>query len=338
MGLTPRQRASPQLRYGQNVTKLLLSVFTLGSLITTSFASSGMAAGSPVKTNTIFHAFNWRLSPLVIARREEWKKAQHDTHKKEHLMHQLDTKFKPLDRTDFHPWKDMMGEDWDNEHRFDGWGAGEWSDLKATPKVMKLHTDHIDDLLACGVRGFRFDAAKHIAPETMKRYVDHIVSVCPEAFVYFEVLSDSMQMHALSTPTAPTTDFPLCYALRKVARGETCTSKLLDLPTVSSDSIRFVRNHDTIMNHDFDRSHGYRKTDPACALAWVFLLSFGGGSALVLLFNHTVASTGAPASSTSREHVLRSPSPGATKEGTGGAEAQGARDDADELEELAGVL
>ena len=41
-------------------------------------------------------------------------------------MKELDNRFKPLTRDDFHPWKDMMGADWDNEHRFDGWGAGEW--------------------------------------------------------------------------------------------------------------------------------------------------------------------------------------------------------------------
>jgi len=44
-------------------------------------------------------------------------------------MNELDKRFKPLTRDDFHPWKDMMGADWDNEHRFDGWGAGEWCEL-----------------------------------------------------------------------------------------------------------------------------------------------------------------------------------------------------------------
>jgi hypothetical protein len=155
------------------------------------------------------------------------------------------------------------------------------SDLKPTPKVIDLHKRHIDDLLQCGVEGFRFDAAKHIRPETLRTYVEHIKRGSPNAFVYFEVLSGNMDMQSISTPTAATTDFPYCYALRAVVRGESPMSTLRNLPTVSCDSVRFVRNHDTIMNHDFARSHGYKHDDPCCAIAWVFMLTSGGGSALV---------------------------------------------------------
>ena len=62
-------------------------------------------------------------------------------------------------------------------------------------------------------------------------------------------------------------------------------------------------------------------------------------SAQVLFFNHTVStasSPGAPAPSSSRERMLRSPSP--EGEGAARGEAQVVRDDALELEDLAGVI
>jgi glycosidase len=56
----------PNLLYGRNVgTLMLVAVATLGSAMRAAGAGAGMAAGSPVKTHTIFHAFNWRLGSVV---------------------------------------------------------------------------------------------------------------------------------------------------------------------------------------------------------------------------------------------------------------------------------
>lgn len=44
----------------------------------------------------------------VVARRSEWLKAQKDPRFMEELLQRLDHRFRPLDRTDFHPWKDMI--------------------------------------------------------------------------------------------------------------------------------------------------------------------------------------------------------------------------------------
>jgi len=215
----------------------------------------------------------------VVAHRGEWQRAQKDHRYNEELLHRLDTRFPGLDREDFHPWKDMMGDDWDNENRFEGWGAGEWSDLKATEKVLLRHQRHLDILIEAGVKGFRFDAAKHIRPRTLKAYVDYIRQMCPDAYIYLEVLSDDPEQHAPFLGWADTTDFQYCFGLREAFHQ----NPIVEPPDVPDrdDNVLFVRNHDTIQNHDFAQSHGYHVRDPKLPMAWVMLLAQPKGTVLV---------------------------------------------------------
>eukprot|EP00960_Hanusia_phi_P036842 752556-Hanusia_phi.AAC.1 len=217
----------------------------------------------------------------VVASREEWLKSEKDARHRENLLKRLEERFAPLTRSDFHPWKDCSRDpDWDNENRFEGWGAGEWSDLKPTEKVLDIHKRHLDDLLSAGVRGFRFDAAKHIRPSTLKIYVDHIRARQPDCFVYFEVLSGDPKMHAETMSIAKSTDFLLCWRLRDIILGQ--NSRMLhDLPELSPYSIRFARNHDTIMNQEMAHSMGYRRDDHRCILAWVIIMAIDTGTVLV---------------------------------------------------------
>ena len=165
----------------------------------------------------------------VVASRHEWQRAQKDKGYHEELLRRLDDRFKPLDRHDFNPWKDMMDDDWDNENRFEGWGAGEWADLKPTEKVLGRHKQHLDILVECGVRGFRFDAAKHIRPETLRIYVDYIRDICPDAYIYLEVLSSDPRQHAFFDGWADTTDFGYCFALREAMMRCASLSSLLPM-------------------------------------------------------------------------------------------------------------
>jgi len=215
----------------------------------------------------------------VIAHRGDWQRAQRDQRFNEELLHRLDTHFPGLTRDDFHPWKDMMGDDWDNENRFEGWGAGEWSDLKPTEKVLLRHQKHIDMLLEAGVTGFRFDAAKHIRPRTLRAYVDYIRQICKDAYIYLEVLSPDPEQHAPFLGWADTTDFQFCFDLRNALHQQV----FREPPAVPDreDSVLFVRNHDTIQNHDFAQSHGYSPSDPKLSLAWVMLLAHPKGTVLV---------------------------------------------------------
>jgi len=51
---------------------------------------------------------------------------------------------------------------------------------------------------------------------------DYIKSKCPEAYIYFEVLSADAQMHLETTPIATSTDFKLCFKLRDILVLKVC--------------------------------------------------------------------------------------------------------------------
>eukprot|EP00913_Durusdinium_trenchii_P020648 g19390.t1 len=181
----------------------------------------------------------------VVASCEEWRKAQQDERVAtapddglmEILQRRLSQKLGPtFNRDDFQwPWYPLEGDDWDGEQRMEGWGCGEWSELKGgAPKVVSVHNAHVAKLKSCGVSGFRFDAAKHMRPEHIANYVDKA-----DVYAYGEVLSIDPKMQREDTlilplkPQAasardcspgvslttgeqfPTTDFLLAVWLRK---------------------------------------------------------------------------------------------------------------------------
>merc|ERR1719343_991197 len=82
---------------------------------------------------------------------------------------------------------------------------------------------HIEKLQACGVTGFRFDAAKHMRPEHIKHYVAK-----PDVYGFGEVLSVDPAMQAEYTKGSssngdafPTTDFLLpCWLRNFLEKGE----------------------------------------------------------------------------------------------------------------------
>eukprot|EP00802_Teleaulax_amphioxeia_P008637 Tamp_08646.p1 GENE.Tamp_08646~~Tamp_08646.p1 ORF type:complete len:609 (-),score=126.35 Tamp_08646:469-2295(-) len=217
----------------------------------------------------------------TVATSEEWSRAQHHKGFEQELLRRLDERFPPLTRDDFHPWKACRQEDWDNENRFDVWGDGVWCDLKATPRVLDLHKQHVDQLLRCGVRGFRFDAAKHIHPNTLANYASYIRAKCPDAYIYFEVLSADVEMHKETTGIATSTDFDMCLKLRNILVHSHDPRRIATLPLLSNDAVRFARNHDTIHNEHMAREWGYRSDSVVLTLAWVIILAMDGGTVLM---------------------------------------------------------
>lgn len=78
----------------------------------------------------------------VVASCSEWREAQEDHGKLEELKGRLDRTFGPqLDRNDFQwPWVCLEGHKWDDpNYMFEGWGCGEWSELRFSDKVVNLH-------------------------------------------------------------------------------------------------------------------------------------------------------------------------------------------------------
>jgi hypothetical protein len=217
----------------------------------------------------------------TVASSGEWSRAQHDKGFEQELLRRLEQRFAPLTRDDFHPWKPCRQEDWDNENRFDVWGDGVWCDLKPTKRVLDIHKQHVDQLLRCGVKGFRFDAAKHIHPPTLGNYASYIRAKCPDAFIYFEVLSADVSMHEQTIGIATSTDFDLCIKLRDILVHSRDPRHIAQLPMLSYDAVRFARNHDTIHNEAMAQQWGYRSDAAVLTLAWVIILALDGGTVLM---------------------------------------------------------
>jgi len=177
---------------------------------------------------------------IVVAKCEEWRAAQTDPALMEELQQRLDDAVGPgLDRSDFQwPWYPLEGDGWDGPWRMEGWGCGEWSELcGGAPRVVAMHSKHLELLAEAGVSGFRMDAAKHMRPQHLATYgaiaqelvqkhrkTDGKVDDC---YIYGEVLSQEPSMHreyqdgaapSKSSSPLPTTDFRVQPWLRNLLK------------------------------------------------------------------------------------------------------------------------
>ncbi|CAE7937931.1 amyA [Symbiodinium necroappetens] len=224
----------------------------------------------------------------VVASCSEWREAQEDHGKLEELKGRLDRTFGPqLDRNDFQwPWVCLEGHKWDDpNYMFEGWGCGEWSELRFSDKVVNLHLEHLRQLLDCGVSGFRLDAAKHMRPAHVARYVDYVQQ--EGGFVYTEVLSMDRHLHSQYDKLGkgvPSTDFKVAAAIRNAWRCKNAggmVSQLSAAESLGHHSVQFVRNHDTMLN-DGPAICGidWRSAEDA-ALPWAYLIARSEGSVLM---------------------------------------------------------
>jgi hypothetical protein len=228
--------------------------------------------------------FNHMAVPKNL-RRSDWISAEAarvggnpDQMKK--LREELD-KFPHLSAHDFQPWKDMQGTDWDNENRYDSWGNGEWPELIPNKKVLSLHIQHLTQLFNAGVRGFRFDAVKHMRVSHLTHYIEAIRNFPEPCYIYGEVFSADPVMHCEYQSLFPTTDFLFLILLRqKLIDGKPF---LINPKTdfLSSDSIRFGRNHDTVLNPPSLVSGFIFPTTELSMIASCLSLLLKDGSALV---------------------------------------------------------
>ncbi|CAJ1411470.1 unnamed protein product [Effrenium voratum] len=223
----------------------------------------------------------------VVASCQEWQQAQWDGGKMEELQQRLDHTFGPhLNRHDFQwPWICLENEKWDDPHyMFEGWGCGEWSELSCSEKVISQHMGHLQQLLDCGVKGVRLDAAKHMRPQHVGRYVDFVQD--QGGFVYAEVLSMDKQLHSQYEKLGkgvPSTDFALAASLVKAWRQENggqAATQLQAIDHLGSHAVQFVRNHDTMFNEGPICGIDWANAEEA-ALAWAYLIAKNEGSLLI---------------------------------------------------------
>lgn len=156
------------------------------------------------------------------------------------------SEFPGLDRNDFMPWRDMQGEDWDNHNRYEGWGCGDWAELRPTDNVLNRHKQHINILIELGIKGFRFDSVKHMRNEHIAVYVDHIKSKLPDAFIYGEVLSDKSDIINEYCNLFPITDFIVLKKIKMMLLYENCIQ--LQNNDYIHNGVHFAKNHDIAYN------------------------------------------------------------------------------------------
>jgi alpha-amylase len=219
------------------------------------------------------------------ARRSDWLAADAargngDSTAIEKLYDKLNM-FPHLTRQDFAPWRDMQGDDWDNDHRYESWGNGEWPELLPTENVLRIHNQHLRILWDCGVRGIRFDAVKHMRPSHLAEYVKTLRSFGENCWFYGEVFSDNPVMHSEYQFLFPTTDFPFIQKLKSaLARGSMIELNPDNL-FLSQHSIRFGNNHDLACNPKELVSGLLFEKPEYTRLANCLAIVFGGGTGLV---------------------------------------------------------
>jgi alpha-amylase len=228
--------------------------------------------------------FNHMAVPRNL-RRNDWISAEAarvsgDPEPMKKLRRALD-QFPHLSSDDFQPWKDMQGVDWDNDNRYDSWGNGEWPELIPNNKVISLHIQHLTQLFGAGVRGFRFDAVKHMRVPHISHYIEAIRNFSEDCFVYGEVFSGDRAMHQEYQSLFPTTDFPFLIHLREKLIDNTTFTVNSDTDMLSSKSIRFGRNHDTVLNPPALVSGFIFPSPELTLIASCLSLLIGGGSSLV---------------------------------------------------------
>lgn len=222
----------------------------------------------------------------VLFENDVWRKADEKRRNGEpdelfNLYEQAANQLPHLTISDIREWHSMdHGREWDEApYRIIGYGNDEWIDLRPTRNVIEVHKKHLKLLMDSGVRGFRFDAIKHMAPWHFKTYVNYIKSICPEAWIYGEVLSQDESMHKEYQWIAPSTDFHLTQQIHDAFSFGGNLNKLAMPKVLGHFTTRFVRNHDTIKNDGFENFKFSNNID--AQLAWAYLLSISHGTTLV---------------------------------------------------------
>jgi alpha-amylase len=119
---------------------------------------------------------------------------------------------------------------------------------QSKPAVVRAHRGHLKTLMALGIDGFRFDAAKHMSTQVMQDYVAFINQESRgKTWNYLEVIEDKDTDAGVYSGIAAVTDFRLYRAMKK-AFSPGGSLRELRVANAFNDgrSVTFGQNHDTI--------------------------------------------------------------------------------------------
>ena len=127
-------------------------------------------------------------------------------------------------------------------------------DLKTeSPRVRKIAQDYLKKLVALGVDGFRFDAAKHIEPS----FFAAVLAAVPNTYALGEVITRDPRSLP-RTEAIDFYDFPLVATMKEAFKRDGRLSLLKNpasnnLALPGTKAVTFVRNHDIDRGQARDR-------------------------------------------------------------------------------------
>lgn len=192
-----------------------------------------------------------------------------------------DLNFPGLSRKNFHSRCDI---DYSNRDSVVNCWLGDLPDLNQNrTTVQTKQKKHLKKLLKLGIDGFRFDAAKHMPPDIVKKYIHYIDKESKgTTWNYLEVIEDYGTNPEDYTWIAAVTDFLLYNSMKDVfSFGGDLRS--LKAPKAVDDprSVTFGRNHDNIRELNVNAINPYSdRTDAYLATAYV--LARERGTPLIL--------------------------------------------------------
>jgi alpha-amylase len=198
--------------------------------------------------------------------------------------------FPGIDHTNFHAQCPISYTDGNRMTELNCWlgGNGDLPDLdQEKPPVQAAHLGHLERLLALGIDGFRFDAAKHMPADALKRYVDFANQRSGgKAWNYLEVIEDGDTRASDYNSIAAVTDFVL-YGSMKAAFSFGGDVRSLRVPVAVDDSrsVTFGRTHDNIRELNAEAINPYDDRTDAL-LATTYVLARERGTPLVLSWDN----------------------------------------------------
>ncbi len=206
-----------------------------------------------------------------------------------------DLRFPQLGAANFHPQCAIDYADGNRDTELNCWlGASPTSrglpDLDVSrAAVQEVQKAHLRKLLDLGVDGFRFDAAKHLPADVLRRYLTFVDGRRRDGWNYLEVIEDTDTKAEHYSGVAAVTDFVLYRALKRAFTfGGDLRSLRVAEAVPDARSTTFGRNHDNIREIQANPIDPYDdRTDSWLATA--FVLAREGGTPLVLNWDNADA-------------------------------------------------
>jgi alpha-amylase len=193
-----------------------------------------------------------------------------------------DLNFPGISSDNFHAKCDINYNDGNRDSEVNCWLGGLPDLDQSKPVVEKIQKRHLKKLLTLGIDGFRFDAAKHMPPSVLKKYIDYIDKESHgKTWNYLEVIEDHDTQGEDYNGVAAVTDF-LLYRSMKAAFSFGGDLRSLRVAGAINDprSVTFGRNHDNIRELNAQAIDPYNdRTDSFLATA--FALAREDGTPLV---------------------------------------------------------